>query len=138
MGTLHPERRGAGVIEALLGATDIPESRWSARPWPVTTAWTNIGTLADGLQTPHWAGFHYQFSARVGTDMGRKIGRYVVETVMQPVWPTAALASPAAKIRSSGQAVQFRYWHEAGSVARLAIRQATAATARRLPLRRAN
>jgi hypothetical protein len=31
------------------------------------------------------AGFRYRFSNRVGTDMGRKIGDYVVKNVMQPV-----------------------------------------------------
>jgi len=31
-----------------------------------------------------WAGFHYRFSMRVGQDMGRKIGEYVVKNVMQP------------------------------------------------------
>jgi hypothetical protein len=30
------------------------------------------------------AGFHYRFSTRVGTDMGRQIGEYVVKNVMQP------------------------------------------------------
>jgi hypothetical protein len=32
-----------------------------------------------------WAGFHYRFSTRVGTDMGLQIGEYVVKNVMQPV-----------------------------------------------------
>jgi len=31
-----------------------------------------------------WAGFHYRFSTRTGQNMGRKIGAYVVQTVMQP------------------------------------------------------
>jgi hypothetical protein len=31
-----------------------------------------------------WSGFHYRFSTRVGTDMGLKIGEYVVTNVMQP------------------------------------------------------
>ena len=31
-----------------------------------------------------WAGFHYRFSTRVGQDMGHKIGRHVVDNVMQP------------------------------------------------------
>ena len=31
-----------------------------------------------------WAGFHYRFSTQVGRDMGRKIGQYVVENIMQP------------------------------------------------------
>jgi hypothetical protein len=32
-----------------------------------------------------YSGFHYRFSTRVGTDMGLKIGAYVVKNVMQPV-----------------------------------------------------
>jgi hypothetical protein len=32
-----------------------------------------------------WAGFHYRFSTRVGTEMGLQIGEYVVKNVMQPV-----------------------------------------------------
>ena len=32
-----------------------------------------------------YAGFHYRFSTRVGTDMRLRIGEYVVKTVMQPV-----------------------------------------------------
>jgi hypothetical protein len=32
-----------------------------------------------------WAGFHYRFSTRVGTQMGYRIGEYVVRTAMQPV-----------------------------------------------------
>jgi len=31
-----------------------------------------------------WAGFHYRFSTRVGTDMGYQIGAFVVKSVMQP------------------------------------------------------
>jgi hypothetical protein len=29
---------------------------------------------------PIWAGFHYRFSTRVGKEMGREIGEYVVKT----------------------------------------------------------
>jgi hypothetical protein len=32
-----------------------------------------------------WAGFHYRFSTRVGTDMGLRIGDYVVKRAMQPI-----------------------------------------------------
>jgi hypothetical protein len=31
-----------------------------------------------------WAGFHYRFSTRVGTEMGLQIGEYVVKNVVQP------------------------------------------------------
>jgi hypothetical protein len=37
-----------------------------------------------------WAGFHHRFSTVVGQDMGQKLGRYVVENVMQPVAVAAA------------------------------------------------
>ena len=37
-----------------------------------------------------WAGFHYRFSTRVGTDMGRQIGEYVVKSVMQPTTVTGS------------------------------------------------
>ena len=32
-----------------------------------------------------WAGFHYRFSTRAGTDLGLHVGEYVVKNVMQPV-----------------------------------------------------
>jgi hypothetical protein len=32
-----------------------------------------------------WAGFHYRFSTRVGTALGRQVGEYVANKVMQPV-----------------------------------------------------
>ncbi len=31
-----------------------------------------------------WAGFHYRSSARVGTSMGREVGRYVAAHFAQP------------------------------------------------------
>jgi hypothetical protein len=37
------------------------------------------------------AGFHYRFSTRVGEDMGRKIGEYVVTNFIQPVTVGGAL-----------------------------------------------
>ena len=39
----------------------------------------------EGANARIWAGFHYRFSTRVGTDMGLKIGEYVVKSVMKPV-----------------------------------------------------
>ena len=50
----------------------------------VTHRWTNLRAYADEVsQARIWAGFHYRFSTRVGQDMGRKIGQYVVNNVMQ-------------------------------------------------------
>lgn len=92
---MHPEYPcahciGSGaavaVIEALLGTKNTPEVSMTSSTLPgVTHRWSNLGDLADEIANARiWAGFHYRFSTRVGTDMGRKIGRYVVETVMLP------------------------------------------------------
>jgi hypothetical protein len=77
----------AGVIEAVLGSQEIPEVTMTSTTAPgVTHRWTNTATYTEEVATARiWAGFHYRFSTRVGTEMGRKIGNYVVETVMQPV-----------------------------------------------------
>jgi PAP2 superfamily len=93
---MHPEypcahcvqsATAAAVLEALLGAAEIPEvSMTSATAPGVTHRFTNLRAFADEVASARiWAGFHYRFSTRVGTEMGRKIGNYVVETVMQPV-----------------------------------------------------
>ncbi len=92
---LHPEypcahciNSGAAVavIESVLGSADIPEVSMTSSTAPgVIHHWTNLGVFADEVANARiWAGFHYRFSTRVGTDMGRKIGEYVVKNVMQP------------------------------------------------------
>jgi hypothetical protein len=44
-----------------------------------------LRVLADEVASARiWAGFHYRFSTRVGSQMGRSIGQYVVQHVMQP------------------------------------------------------
>jgi hypothetical protein len=75
----------ASVIEAVLGSAEIPEVTMTSRTAPgVTRRWTNIWTYAEEVSMARiYAGFHYRFSARVGQDMGRKIGRFAVETVMK-------------------------------------------------------
>lgn len=96
---MHPEypcahciNSGAAVavIESVLGSTEIPEvSMTSSTARGVTHRWTNLGAFADEVASARiWAGFHYRFSTRVGTDMGRKIGEYVVKSVMQPTTET--------------------------------------------------
>jgi hypothetical protein len=51
----------------------------------VTHRWTNLWAYADEVALARiWAGFHYRFSTRVGQDMGRNIGRFVVENLMKP------------------------------------------------------
>jgi hypothetical protein len=92
---LHPEypcahciNSGAAVavIQAVLGSVDIPEVSMISSTAPgVTHRWTNLDVFADEVANARiWAGFHYRFSTRVGTDMGRKIGEHVVKNVMQP------------------------------------------------------
>ena len=77
----------AGVIEAVLGSQEIPEVTMTSTTAPgVTHRWSNTAAYTEEVATARiWAGFHYRFSTRIGTEMGRKIGSYVVETVMQPV-----------------------------------------------------
>jgi hypothetical protein len=78
---------GAGVIEAVLGSQEMPEVTMTSTTAPgVTHRWTSTAAFAEEVANARiWAGFHYRFSTRVGTEMGRKIGTYVVETVMQPI-----------------------------------------------------
>ncbi len=76
----------AAVVEASLGSADVPEIALTSPTAPgVTHRWTSMKALTDEVANARiWAGFHYRFSTRVGQDMGGKIGRYVVENVMQP------------------------------------------------------
>jgi hypothetical protein len=76
----------AAVIEAVLGSSEIPEVTMTSTTAPgVTHRWTSTAAFTEEVASARiWAGFHYRFSTRVGTEMGRKIGNYVVETVMQP------------------------------------------------------
>ena len=47
---------------------------------------TDLGIYtAEVANARIWAGFHYRFSTRVGTEMGYRVGEYVVHSVMQPV-----------------------------------------------------
>jgi len=75
----------AAVIEAALGSADTPEVSMTSPTAPgVTHRWTNVWAYADEVSMARiYAGFHYRFSTRVGQDMGRKIGRLVVESLMQ-------------------------------------------------------
>jgi hypothetical protein len=76
----------AAAVEAALGIAEIPEvSMTSTTAAGVTHRWTNIRAYNEEVSHARiWAGFHYRFSVRVGQDMGRKVGRYVVGTIMQP------------------------------------------------------
>jgi hypothetical protein len=82
----------ASAVETALGTADIPEVAMTSSTAPgVTHRWTNIRAYNDEISYARvWAGFHYRFSVRVGQDMGRKIGEYVVNNLMQPVIKTGA------------------------------------------------
>ena len=77
----------AGVVKAVLGTVDIPEIALTSPTTPgVTHRWTNLTAFTEEVANARiWAGFHYRFSTRVGTDMGLQIGDYVVKNVMQPI-----------------------------------------------------
>jgi hypothetical protein len=76
----------AGIVKAALESEDIPEiAMTSTTAAGVTHRWTNMTKFTDEVANARvWAGFHYRFSTRVGTQMGRGIGDYVVRNVMQP------------------------------------------------------
>jgi hypothetical protein len=76
----------ASAIETLLGTQEVAEIAMTSPTAPgVTHRWTNVRAYNDEVSHARiWAGFHYRFSVRVGQDMGRQIGGYVVKTVMQP------------------------------------------------------
>jgi PAP2 superfamily len=76
----------ASVIESTLGSADIPEVVMTSPTAPgVTHRWTNVWAYADEVAMARiYAGFHYRFSARVGQDMGRRIGQHVVKIILQP------------------------------------------------------
>ena len=82
----------AGVVSTALGMVEIPEVAMTSPTAPgVTHRWTNMQSFADEVANARiWAGFHYRFSTRVGTDMGLRIGEYTVKSVMQPAVETGS------------------------------------------------
>jgi len=77
----------AGVVRAVLGTEDFPEVELTNPALPgVVHHFTNATGMTEEVENARiWAGFHYRFSTRVGTQMGLQIGDYVVKTTMQPV-----------------------------------------------------
>jgi PAP2 superfamily len=84
----------AAVIEAVLGSKTIPAVSMTSTTAPgVTHRWTSLDAFCEEVSNARiWAGFHYRFSTVVGTDMGRRVGEYVVQNVMQPA-PQPAVAT---------------------------------------------
>jgi hypothetical protein len=77
----------AGVVKAVLGTTEIPEIAVTSPTAPgVTHRWTNMTDFTEEIANARiWAGFHYRFSTRVGTQMGLQIGEYIAKNAMQPL-----------------------------------------------------
>jgi len=95
---MHPEYPCAHCIES--GAARValeslgqplPElSLTSATAPGVTHSWSNLDDFTTEVANARiWAGFHYRFSTRVGTALGRQVGEYVANTIMQSVNRTA-------------------------------------------------
>ena len=92
---LHPEYpcahcilsgTAAAVIESSGGLRDVPEL-WLTSPTApgVTHRWSTLEAFATEVANARvWAGFHYRSSTRVGTAMGRDIGRYVAAHFAAP------------------------------------------------------
>ena len=77
----------AGVVKAVFGTMAIPEIAMTSPTAPgITHRWSNMTAFTQEIAASRiWAGFHYRFSTRVGTEMGLQIGDYVVKNVMQPI-----------------------------------------------------
>ena len=77
----------AGVVKAVLGTMEIPEIAVTSPTAPgVTHRWTNMTDFTEEIANARiWAGFHYRFSTRVGTQMGLQIGEYIAKNAMQPL-----------------------------------------------------
>ena len=85
---MHPEypcahciQSGAAatVIELLGGGSAIPELTLTSSTAPgVVHRFTNLDAFTTEVANARiWAGFHYRSSTKVGTAMGREVGRYV-------------------------------------------------------------
>src|SRR5450631_3074123 len=76
----------AALIESYGGPRDIPEI-WLTSPTApgITHRWPSLVAFTQEVANARvWAGFHYRSSARVGTAMGRDVGRYVATHFAQP------------------------------------------------------
>jgi hypothetical protein len=74
------------IVKAVFGTIEIPEIAMTSPTAPgVTHRWTNMTAFAEEVANARiWAGFHYRFSTRVGTEMGYQVGEYVAKSAMQP------------------------------------------------------
>ena len=92
---LHPEypcahciNSGAAqaVLEAEFGAGNIGPFRSTSSTAPgVTHTWEKLADFQQEVSNARiWGGIHYRNSTVVGTDMGRRIGKLVVASALQP------------------------------------------------------
>jgi PAP2 superfamily len=88
----------AGIVKAVLGSEEIPEITVGSVTAPeVMHRWINMAAFTEEVANARvWAGFHYRSSTRVGTDMGLRIGEYVVNNAMQPALAAVPLSPPGA------------------------------------------
>ncbi len=77
------------VLESL--GQPMPELSLTSPTAPdVIHHWSNLDDFTTEVANARiWAGFHYRFSTRVGTALGRQVGQYVANKTMQPVSRTA-------------------------------------------------
>lgn len=77
------------VLESL--GQPMPELSLTSPAAPgVTHHWSNLDDFTTEVANARiWAGFHYRFSTRVGTALGRQVGQYVANTMLQPDSMTA-------------------------------------------------
>ena len=76
----------ATVIELQGGGSAIPELSLTSPTVPgVVHRFTSLDAFTTEVANARiWAGFHYRFSTRVGTAMGREVGRYVATHFAEP------------------------------------------------------
>ena len=79
------------VLESLADGLTMPEFSLISPTAPgVTHRWSNLDDFTSEVANARiWAGFHYRFSTRVGTNLGRQVAQYALVKTMQPVNKTA-------------------------------------------------
>jgi hypothetical protein len=77
------------VLESL--GQPMPELSLTSPTAPgVTHHWSDLDEFTTEVANARiWAGLHYRFSTRVGAALGRQVGQYVANKMMQPVSGTA-------------------------------------------------
>lgn len=75
------------VLQAQFGTGTVPPITMTSPTAPgVTHTWTRIGDYVQEVSNARvWGGVHYRFSTRAGKQMGRSIGAFAVQNVLQPL-----------------------------------------------------